>query len=221
MSEHLIEAQNIGRSFGNENIFHGVSLSIAPGTTTTIVGPSGSGKTTLLGILALLMKPSAGTLLVQGKDAAQLSDRDRSRMRNEFYGCIFQSAHLIGSLSVLDNVLVPASLSDRTHQKRKAAREFLEKLGLAERLHHLPHMLSLGQKRRVAIARALVMKPPVILADEPTNDLDEHRATEIADFLLKLPSDGYSLLLVTHDQDLATRAGNCWSIKDRRLIRIR
>ena len=214
----LLEAENVSRVFGTETILRDVSLRIQAGEATSIVGPSGSGKTTLLAILALLLQPSSGRLLVAGRDAAELSDAERSKLRNSFYGFIFQAAQLIGSLSVLDNVLVPAFLAGRTREKRQGALELLERLGLSERAKHLPHQLSVGQKRRVALARALLLRPALILADEPTNDLDPRRAAQVSEFLLSLPADGYALVLVTHDQQLARRAGNRWLISEGRLV---
>jgi len=213
----LLEADCVSRRYGEEYILKDVSLAIRPGDMVSIVGPSGCGKTTLLSLLSLLLDPTDGKVRVQGRDAKSFPDAERSRLRNEFFGCVFQAAHLVGSLSVLDNVLVPAFLSGRAREKRKAAGELLEQLGLSARASHLPHMLSLGQKRRVALARALLMRPAVILADEPTNDLDPRRADQVADFLLGLPSEGYALVLVTHDQQLAARARKRWFIREGQL----
>jgi putative ABC transport system ATP-binding protein len=216
-SQVLLEAQNVSKKYGSETILDNVSLKVYAGEVTTIVGHSGSGKTTLLALLALLLKPSSGKIYVSGRDTAVLSDRERSHLRNELYGFIFQSAQLVGALSVLDNVLLPALLAGKAREKRSVARELLDRLGLGARAGFLPHQLSLGQKRRVALARALVLRPAVILADEPTNDLDARRATQVADFLLGLPDEGYSLVLVTHDQQLAERAGNRWQIHEGKL----
>jgi len=214
----LLEAENVSRSYGTETILQNVSLQVRARVTTTIVGPSGSGKTTLLALLALLLEPSSGRIQVAGRDVEKFSDAERSQLRNTFYGFIFQTAQLIGSLSVLDNVLLPAFLAGKAREKRGAARELLDRLGLNSRASFLPHQLSLGQKRRVALARALVLRPAVILADEPTNDLDARRAEQVADFLLNLPAEGYALVLVTHDQRLAERAGNQWLIQEGKLI---
>jgi ABC-type lipoprotein export system ATPase subunit len=207
-SDVLIEAENVSRAYGSEKILDDVSLSVRAGEITTIVGPSGSGKTTLLAILSLLLEPTSGRVLVDGLDAGTLSDSKRSRLRNHFYGFAFQTAQLVGSLSVLDNVLLPAILGGSAREKRDEALALLDRLGLSERAKFLPHQLSLGQRRRVALARALILKPRVVLADEPTNDLDARRADQIADFLLALPKDGYAVVLVTHDRALAERAGN-------------
>lgn len=214
----LLEAENVSRSYGTETILQNVSLQVRAGETTTIVGPSGSGKTTLLALLALLLEPSSGRIQVAGRDVGKLSDAERSQLRNTFYGFIFQTAQLIGSLSVLDNILLPAFLAGKAREKRVAARELLDRLGLSARANFLPHQLSLGQKRRVALARALVLRPAVILADEPTNDLDARRAAQVANFLLGLPAEGYALVLVTHDQHLAERAGNQWLIQEGKLL---
>jgi len=216
-SKTVLEAEDVSRNYGTETILDRVSLQVRAGEVTTIVGPSGSGKTTLLALLALLLEPSSGKIRVAGRDAAGLSDAERSHLRNTFYGFIFQTAQLIGSLSVLDNVLLPAFLAGSAREHRVVARELLDRLGLSARADFLPHQLSLGQKRRVALARALLLRPAVILADEPTNDLDARRAAQVADFLLSLPADGYALLLVTHDPQLAERAGNRWQIHEGKL----
>jgi putative ABC transport system ATP-binding protein len=213
-SNIVLEARGLSRKYGSETILNDVSLQVRVGEVTTIVGPSGSGKSTLLALLALLLEPSSGEIWVGGRKATGLSDSARSHLRNTFYGFIFQSAQLVGSLSVLDNVLLPAILAGKTREKAGVARELLDRLGLGPRATFLPHQLSLGQKRRVAIARALLLRPSVILADEPTNDLDARRASQVADFLLALPSEGYALVLVTHDKALAERAGNRFEIQE-------
>ncbi len=205
-SEILLEADHVSRAYGTERILTDVFLTIRAGTSTSIIGPSGSGKTTLLALLSLLLDPTSGHIRVNGRDAAELPDWERSRLRNQFYGNVFQAAHLVGSLSVLENVLVPAFLTGHVREKRREALEWIERLGLNARKNHLPHMLSLGQKRRVSLARALIMRPSIVLADEPTNDLDPRRVAQVSEFLLGLPKEGYALILVTHDADLAARA---------------
>jgi putative ABC transport system ATP-binding protein len=205
-NDTLIEARGVQRSFGKDAILRDVDFSIRAGESVSITGHSGSGKTTLLSILALMLKPDAGEVRVAGTETSGLSDAQRSKMRNVFFGYIFQAAHLVGSLTVLDNVLVPALIAGRGRERRDYARSLLASLGLDNRVSHLPHMLSLGQRRRVALARALVLEPPFILADEPTNDLDPRRADQIAEFLLGLPKRGHALVLVTHDRTLARAA---------------
>jgi ABC-type lipoprotein export system ATPase subunit len=210
--ETLICGVDVTKVYGEETILRPSSFAVRAGGSTSIMAPSGTGKSTLLAILGLLMKPTDGTIFVQGRNVATLSDEESAGLRNIFFGTIFQASHLIGSLTVLDNVLVPARLAGRANTARAVAEEWLERLGLSDRRRHLPHMLSVGQKRRVAIARALVLRPSVVLADEPTNDLDETRAGEIADFLFRLPQEGFTLVIATHDRFLASRAENQWAI---------
>jgi len=208
----LLQAIAAAKAYGKDSVLRPFSLVVAAGSTSVVVAPSGAGKTTLLALLGLLLDPTAGTILVQGRDQAALEDRERSALRNTFFGSVFQSAHLIGSLSVLDNVLVPARLAGRARSARASGEEWLDRLGLADRRHHLPHALSVGQKRRVSLARALVLRPAVVLADEPTNDLDEMRAGEVADLLFQLPREGFTLVVATHDRSLAARADVRWTI---------
>ncbi|MDR1282545.1 MAG: ATP-binding cassette domain-containing protein [Opitutaceae bacterium] len=213
----------MSRAWGADTILDDVSFRIQAGESTAITGPSGSGKTTLLGILALLLRADSGHVLVNGRDTLTLSDAERAFVRNTFFGFVFQTAQLIGSLTVLDNVLLPSLLAGRAarerghvrgaHDCRHRARALLDRLGLAERAAHLPHMLSNGQRRRAALARALLLRPPVILADEPTNDLDPRNAAAVANFLLGLPAEGHALVLVSHDPELAVRANNRWRLE--------
>jgi putative ABC transport system ATP-binding protein len=222
----ILEAIHVSRAYGADVILEDISLQVRAGETAAITGPSGSGKTTLLGILALLLQPLSGQVLVSGRDAASLADARRSLLRNTFFGYIFQTAQLAGSLNVLDNVLLPALLPGRAarlcgntpelrnlRDARDRARSLLARLGIEHRASHLPHMLSQGQRRRVAIARALLLRPAVVLADEPTNDLDPRNAAGVADFLFGLPAEGHALVLVSHDPELAARANNCWRLE--------
>ncbi|MDR2844798.1 MAG: ATP-binding cassette domain-containing protein [Puniceicoccales bacterium] len=238
----LLSAQHIFRTYGTDSILDDVSLDIHAGESVAIVGPSGSGKTTLLGILALLLEPTSGALHIAGRDASTLSDAGRSALRNRFFGFVFQTAQLVGSLSVLDNVLLPSLLaSDENGQTpspspsqsavaresapptstrreiRRRALDLLAKLDLSARAAHLPHQLSQGQRRRAALARALLLSPAIVVADEPTNDLDLRNAALVADFLFALPGEGHALLLVTHDLALATRAGRTLQLSNGRL----
>jgi ABC-type lipoprotein export system ATPase subunit len=201
----LIEAIGVTKKFEKDTILKRVSLGVAAGESLAITGPSGSGKSTLMSILGLLLSPTEGEVHFEGRKASELSDYERSRLRNRSYGFVFQNPQLIGSLSVLDNVLVPARLARKSGMEA-AAEKTLESLGLKHRLHHLPHQLSIGQKRRVAIARALLLEPAVVFADEPTNDLDQELAVRIGEFLLELPGKGCALVLVTHDAGLAEKA---------------
>ncbi|MEN6437607.1 MAG: ATP-binding cassette domain-containing protein [Syntrophobacter sp.] len=201
----LLESISITKRYGDDAILRDVCLRIEPGESVAITGVSGSGKSTLLSLLGLLLDPTEGELLFREKETSTLSDDEKARIRNCHFGFIFQNPQLIGSLSVLDNVLVPASLARKSHLRARAE-IMLEDLGLKNRLKHLPSQLSIGQKRRVAIARALLLEPEVIFADEPTNDLDPGRAARIGDLLFDLPSKGKALVLVTHDPGLMRKA---------------
>jgi ABC-type lipoprotein export system ATPase subunit len=212
----LIEAIGVTKRFENDTILNQVSLGIVAGESLAITGPSGSGKSTLMSMLGLLLQPTEGEIFFEGRKASELSDDDRSRLRNRSYGFIFQNPQLIGSLSLLDNVLVPARLA-RKRGLEGAAERTLGALGLDHRLRHLPHQLSIGQKRRVAIARALLLEPAVVFADEPTNDLDHELAARIGEFLLELPRKGCALVLVTHDAGLAGKADRAVRIVEGRV----
>lgn len=213
----LIEADNVTKSYGGDAVLKDVSLGVDPGESVAITGPSGSGKSTLVSMLGLLLQPTGGEVRFDGQSASRLTDDRRSRLRNRSFGFIFQNPQLIGSLSALDNVLVPARLARRRGLEEVAGR-MLASLGLEHRLSHLPHQLSIGQKRRVAVARALVLSPIIVFADEPTNDLDRESAETVASFLFALPGKGHSLVMVTHDTGLSGKAGRVLNIVDGRLI---
>ena len=192
----------------------GVSLDIAQGEYAAIMGASGSGKSTLLNLLGCLDRPTSGTILLDGVDVSRLNDNDLSEVRACRIGFIFQSYNLIPQLTVLENIEVPLYYSGRWNAKTRArCRELAEKVGLAQRLHHRPTQLSGGQQQRVAIARSLVNDPSFILADEPTGNLDSATAEEILQLIEQLHQEGKTIILVTHEPDVAQRA--------RRLIRLR
>jgi putative ABC transport system ATP-binding protein len=207
----LLEATGISKIYGNETVLREVSLGIEPGESLVVTGPSGSGKSTLLSLLGLLLQPTGGEVLFNGQKVSEFSDDARSQIRNRSFGFIFQNPQLIGSLSVLDNVLAPALLARKRGLEPKAE-QLLKDLGLKNRLSYLPYQLSIGQKRRVAVARALLLDPLVVFADEPTNDLDPERAAWIGEFLLELTKAGGALILATHDIRLAGKAGRAVQI---------
>lgn len=213
----LLEAVNVSKMYDREVILKDVSVGIREGESLAITGLSGSGKSTLLAILGLLLKPVAGEVLFQEQRISGLSDNEKSRLRNCHFGFIFQNPQLIGSLTVLDNVLVPARLARKGNLQKKAEK-LLTELGLGNRLRYLPHQLSIGQKRRVAVARALLLDPVLVLADEPTNDLDPGSAALVSDFLFELPRQGKALVLVTHDARLAGKADRAVQILEGRLL---
>ncbi|MGV6475686.1 ABC transporter ATP-binding protein [Azotobacter vinelandii] len=197
-------------------VLHEVSLSIERGQSCAIVGASGSGKSTLLNILGLLDQPASGRFLLDGLDMSRATADERAGIRNQCIGFVFQNFNLLPRLNALDNVALPLLYRGyhRTEARQHARRQ-LERVGLAERTAHRPADLSGGQRQRVAIARALVGKPSLILADEPTGNLDSATAQDIVDLLLQLNrQEGVTLVMVTHDDGLARRLDRCLHVKD-------
>lgn len=215
MSLVLVKLQNIVKSYersghASVKVLDKVNMEIAEGDFVSIVGPSGCGKTTLLNLIGCLLKPTSGEICIAGIDVSKMGDRELSKLRNEKIGFVFQGSHLIPYLNVLENVLAPTYFSQgkgpTDKLKKIRALELIEELGLEERINHLPYQLSLGQRRRVAIARTLINDPLIVLADEPTNDLDPERAQQITDILVSLNKKGLTLLVVTHQPELAAKA---------------
>jgi putative ABC transport system ATP-binding protein len=199
-------------------ILDGVSLEVAAGEVVAVTGPSGSGKSTLLGLLAGLDTPSAGSITVDGVEVTRLGEAELARFRRRTIGFVFQSYHLIPTLTALENVAVPLELAGSA-QPLSAARRLLDEVGLAGRADHYPAQLSGGEQQRVAIARAVSLAPPVLLADEPTGNLDSATGAQIIDVLLALNRQrGSTLVLVTHDAALAARAGRAIALRDGRLV---
>jgi putative ABC transport system ATP-binding protein len=196
-----------------------VTLDIAPGELLAVMGASGSGKSTLLAILGCLDRPTAGEYRLGGERVADLDDRALSRLRNRTIGFVFQSFHLIPELTVLDNVETPLLYGDvpQSEWRDRAARS-LERVGLAHRSDHRPSELSGGEAQRAAIARALVTEPRLLLADEPTGNLDSATGEEIAELITGLPEDGRTVVLVTHNEALAARARRLVRLKDGRIV---
>ncbi len=205
----VIKARDLGKTYGDDVILEGVSFEARSGESIAFVSPSGSGKSTLLSMMGLLLSPTTGTVVVDGQDVSDLDDRALSILRRTIFGFVFQHTQLVGSLRARENVEAPArferarglpfSLSER-------AAHLLEEVGLGDRQDHFPFQLSIGQKRRVALARALMLDPPVVIADEPTNDLDGESARSVADRLFQRTEEGGILLFATHDLELAARA---------------
>ena len=205
----MIRLQNIEKVYRTDTVetlaINGISLDIARGEFLSIMGPSGCGKSTLLNIIGLLDEPSKGLIKIDDQDTSRFGDQQMARFRNEKLGFIFQSYHLINDLQVLDNVELPLLYRNSTAKERKElATEALEKVGLSNRLKHFPNQLSGGQRQRVAIARAIVGRPQIILADEPTGNLDSVMGNEIMDILINLnKKDGTTIVMVTHDENMA------------------
>ena len=184
-----------------------VDLDVEPGEYISIMGPSGSGKSTLLNVIGLLDRPNAGTYELAGKNVADLDDDALAALRQQKIGFIFQSFHLIARMTALENVELPMLLAGITpKQRHQRASEMLQSVGLGPRMSHRPDQLSGGERQRVAIARSIVMRPGVLLADEPTGNLDSKSGTEIVNILEQLNVDGLALIVVTHDQTLGSRA---------------
>jgi putative ABC transport system ATP-binding protein len=204
-----------GRSL---TILDGVSLDVATGEVVAVTGPSGSGKSTLLGLIAGLDSPSAGSITVDGVEVTRLGEAGLARFRRRTIGFVFQSYHLIPTLTAVENVAVPLELAGETAPVPTAHARLAE-VGLAERADHYPAQLSGGEQQRVAIARALALSPPLLLADEPTGNLDSATGGAIVDLLLALNRErGSTLLLVTHDPALAGRAGRAVALRDGRVV---
>ena len=205
----MIHLQNIEKVYRTSTVetlaLNSISLDVAKGEFLSIMGPSGCGKSTLLNIMGLLDMPSKGNIKIDDQTTDHLSDKQLAHFRNKKLGFIFQSYHLINDLQVLDNVELPLLYRDTSAKERKQlAMEALEKVGLANRVKHFPNQLSGGQKQRVAIARAIVGRPEIILADEPTGNLDSAMGNEIMDILMQLnQNDGTTIVMVTHDENMA------------------
>lgn len=207
----MIHLQNIEKVYRTDTVetlaLNKISLDIEPGEFLSIMGPSGCGKSTLLNIMGLLDAPTKGTIRIDNQSTEHFSDKELAQFRNQQLGFIFQSYHLINDLKVLDNVELPLLYRNTTAASRTAlAKEALAKVGLSNRVKHFPTQLSGGQKQRVAIARAIVGKPGIILADEPTGNLDSAMGNEIMEILLELNrTDGTTIVMVTHDENMANK----------------
>ncbi|WP_225085885.1 ABC transporter ATP-binding protein [Pectobacterium colocasium] len=222
----LICLQGISHTYrtgvSSQSVLHNISLSIPAGQSCAIVGASGSGKSTLLNIIGLLDQPVSGRLLLAGQDMSQASADERAIVRNQVIGFVFQSFNLLPRLDALDNVALPLTYRGISRQAaRLAAQIQLARVGLAERTHHRPADLSGGQRQRVAIARALVGEPALLLADEPTGNLDSQTADDIIALLLALNREqGTTLVMVTHDEGMACRMARCIHVQDGRIHEI-
>ncbi|PIK68587.1 ABC transporter ATP-binding protein [Methylobacterium frigidaeris] len=194
---------SLGRGAARVHILKGISLAVASGEAVGLVGPSGSGKSTLLMTMAGLERPDSGRVVVEGTDLAGLDEDALARFRGRRIGIVFQSFHLVPTMTALENVALPLELADAPDAHARAARE-LEAVGLGHRLHHYPAQLSGGEQQRVAIARAVAPEPAILVADEPTGNLDEATGAQIVELLFALKRDrGATLVLVTHDPGLA------------------
>ena len=212
----MIRATDIHKSFGTLEVLKGVSLDVAQGEVVSIVGASGAGKTTLLQIIGTLSRPDGGRVEIDGRDVSALGDRALSQFRNERIGFVFQFHHLLAELTAFENVCIPGLIGRRPRADvERRASELLDMMGLAARRDHKPGQLSGGEQQRVAIARALVNSPAVLLADEPSGNLDSHNRDEIHRLFFDLRERlGQTVVIVTHDENLAAMADRKITMSD-------
>lgn len=220
---HLIDVRNVYKIYNpgenQVNALDGVSVTIDEGEFVAIIGQSGSGKSTLMNMLGLLDTPTSGEYYINGKLVDDLTDDEMSVIRNEEIGFIFQGFNLISSLDALENVELPLVYRGVSREERReASKKALEKVGLGSRMHHLPKALSGGQQQRVAVARAIAAAPPVILADEPTGNLDTRSTKDVMQILHNLKDDGRTVIVITHDNEIAEQAERVIRIRDGKVV---
>lgn len=225
MSDVVLRLQHVNKVFEQNtpravHVLHDIDLELRAGELTALIGPSGSGKSTLLNLMGLLDTPSSGELWVDGQATAQLDDAGRTRLRAHHIGFVFQFHHLIGAFNVLDNVLMPLMLQQGkpTSEQLEYALYLLNAVGLGNMERRSAKALSGGQQQRVAIARALTTKPPIILADEPTGNLDSKNGEQVIGILRELHSEGSTVILITHDSTIARMADRVIRLLDGRIV---
>jgi len=226
MANTLIEIQELTKTYGKGTIavhaLRGVDAQVQAGEFVAVMGPSGSGKSTLMNILGCLDRPTAGAYVLDGEDVSQLSKNELARVRNRKIGFIFQSYNLLPRLNAIKNVMLPLlynldnGKSEAEHHQQAVAA--LEVVGLGDRMHHKPNELSGGQQQRVAIARALINDPAIILADEPTGNLDTRSAEDIMQILRQLHANGATIVMVTHELDIAEHAERVIYLRDGKIV---
>ena len=216
MDSMLIEGKNLHKRYGNVEVLRGLSIQVNQGELACIIGPSGCGKSTLMHILGTLDVPDQGTVEMQGTDLLALKGKKLAQFRNRHIGFVFQFHHLLPEFSALENVCIPGWLAGRKKSEVKTeALQLLERLGLRERIDNKPSQLSGGEQQRVAVARAMINKPSIILADEPTGNLDSANARELHQLFSTLKKEaGQTFLIVTHNEELAAQSDRVWTMRD-------
>jgi putative ABC transport system ATP-binding protein len=219
MAEHVIDARNLTKVYQMGDVevhaLRGLSLQVSPGEVVAIMGPSGSGKSTLMNMLGCLDRPTDGEYYLDGESVAQMSDDQLADIRNRKVGFVFQQFNLLSRSTAIANVELPLRYSANGKNRRRTAKSALEAVGLGDRMNHRPSELSGGQQQRVAIARALVNEPSIVMADEPTGNLDTKSGDEIMELLLNLNKErGTTLIIVTHDSEVAELTRRVVSIRD-------
>jgi lipoprotein-releasing system ATP-binding protein len=216
----IIEAKNISKSFGSLQVLKGISATIQQGEIVTIIGASGAGKTTFLQIAGTLMKPTAGVITINGTEVSSLRDKELARFRNKHIGFVFQFHHLLPEFTALENVCIPAFIAGIPRNEAvKRAKELIEFLALSHRLNHKPNELSGGEQQRVAVARALINHPDVVLADEPSGNLDSHNKKELHELFFTLRNNfNQTFVIVTHDNELAGMSDRTITMHDGLLV---
>jgi len=212
----MLSANNIHKSYGKLSVLKGVSISLKSGEVVALVGSSGAGKSTLLQILGTLDNMDSGELLFEGTDVASMSERQKAQFRNEHLGFVFQFHHLLPEFTAMENVCIPGFIQGTLEEElEERGRMLLDRLGLAERREHKPTALSGGEQQRVAVARALINKPKLILADEPTGNLDTQNSKDLYEMMYELAkTTGTTILLATHNMELASKADRTLRIVD-------
>ena len=225
MNKHIIEIDNLTKQFENSGskitVLKNINLKIETGRVIAIVGPSGSGKSTFLHLLSLLDSPSKGKIKILGKSIVDISDDEKNKLIREHISIIFQNNNLLSDFTALENVALPLIIRDKDYKASiKTAEEFLKKVNLGHRLNHFPSDLSGGEQQRVAIARALIAETKIILADEPTGNLDIKNSKEVFTYFLKLKEKNKIILIATHNRELAKKADYALSISDGNIKRV-
>jgi len=215
----LIQIEDIRKSYQNADfeteVLRGISLSIGAGEYVGVIGPSGAGKSTLMAILGCLAQPSSGSYILDGEEVDRLSDRELSRVRNEKIGFVFQAFHLLPGVSALDNVMMPLIYCREVPgDAKRRVEDVLAKVGLEHRMRHTPGQMSGGEQQRVTIARAIINRPKIIMADEPTGNLDSQNSAEIMNIFDELNAEGNTIILITHDPEVAAHASRVIKMKD-------